>query len=62
MSTVTSPSDLTITVTFSKELRLRLEQLRLTRAHNATKIPTLRALIEEAVLDLVEKEPAVPQK
>lgn len=56
MPTPTSPNDLTMSICLRRELRLQLEQVRLMRGHRAQRMPTLRALIEEAIGALVEKE------
>ena len=57
MPTPTNPNELAISVCLPRELRLRLEQLRVRRAESEKRIPTLRALMIEAVTNLVEKEP-----
>lgn len=58
MPTPTNPNDLTMSICLRRELRLQLEQVRLMRGHRAQRMPTLRALIEEAIGALVEKETA----
>jgi hypothetical protein len=41
-----------------RELRLALEQVKLQRGRRQHRMPSLRSLIEEAILALVEKEAA----
>ncbi len=56
MPTPTNPDDLTMSICLRRELRLALEEVRLCRGHRQHKMPSLRALIEEAVRGLLEKE------
>ncbi len=56
MPSPTNQNDLALSVCLRRELRLQLEQLRLARGYRQHKLPSLRALIEEAVQALVERE------
>lgn len=49
-------NEMTMSICLRRDLRLALEQVRLSRGRRLQRMPTLRALIEEAVRELVEKE------
>jgi hypothetical protein len=48
--------EVTMSICMGRELRLALEQVKLQRGRRQRRMPSLRALIEEAVVNLVEKE------
>lgn len=56
MPVPTSSNDVTLSICMPRELRLALEQVRLGRGQRGLKLPSVRALIEEAVRTLVARE------
>ena len=56
MPVPTSEYEVTMSICMGRELRLALEQVKLQRGRRQHRIPSLRSLIEEAILGLVEKE------
>ena len=58
MPVPTSENEVTMSICMGRELRLALEQVKLQRGRRQHRMPSLRSLIEEAILGLVEKETA----
>jgi hypothetical protein len=56
MPVPTSENEVTMSICMGRELRLALEQVKLQRGRRQHRMPSLRSLIEEAILSLVEKE------